>query len=121
MEERRKYILDLINQKRQEFDAPSIEQDAELTKLAQQHSNEMATHRYVSHKNRRNLSSKQRARMMGITTEVKENIASCYSIDYCQNGLNRSPAHLMNIVKERWARVGLGIAQDENQVFYITQ
>lgn len=81
----------------------------------------MATHRYVSHRNRQRAGASQRAKDMGITTKVKENIASCYSIDYCQNGLNRSPAHLNNIIKGRWARVGIGIAQDNEQAFYITQ
>ena len=37
------------------------------------------------------------------------------------NGLDRSPAHLITTTKARWARVGIGISKDFNDVYYITQ
>ena len=38
-----------------------------------------------------------------------------------QLSLVRSPAHLRNMVKKKWTRVGLGIAQDSKSAFYLTQ
>jgi uncharacterized protein YkwD len=35
--------------------------------------------------------------------------------------LERSPAHLRNIVDARWTRVGLGIVQNNNNLYYLTQ
>ena len=38
-----------------------------------------------------------------------------------QLSLQRSPAHLRNMVKKIWTRVGLGIAQNARGYFYLTQ
>jgi hypothetical protein len=35
--------------------------------------------------------------------------------------LQRSPAHLQNMVNPLWTRVGLGIAQNSNQFYYLTE
>lgn len=35
--------------------------------------------------------------------------------------LQRSPAHLQNMVNPIWTRVGLGIAQNANKFYYLTQ
>lgn len=35
--------------------------------------------------------------------------------------LERSPVHLRNMVNPQWTRVGLGILQNSNQFYYLTQ
>lgn len=35
--------------------------------------------------------------------------------------LERSPSHLKNLVDPRWTRVGLGIAQNNKQLYFLTQ
>lgn len=43
------------------------------------------------------------------------------NLTQAQLTLQRSPSHLRNMVNPSWTRVGLGIAQDSNQYYYLTQ
>jgi hypothetical protein len=58
---------------------------------------------------------------VGILEGVGENLAMNNNLTQAQLMLQRSPAHLQNMVNPDWTRVGLGIAQNGNSFYYLTQ
>ena len=95
--------------------------DDALNDLAQNHSQNMINSNFFGHFDLQGKSPNDRARAAGILEGVGENVALNKNLTEAQLSLERSPAHLRNIVKGKWTRVGLGIAQDSRGAYYLTQ
>ena len=67
------------------------------------------------------MRASQRAEAAGIYEKIGENIAVDMNLTQAQLRLERSPSHLRTIVNPSWTRVGLGIVQNSNQQYYLTQ
>lgn len=111
----------MINDIRKKFGAKILYLDNKLSDIAQNYSMIMIQQNFVSHVDKQGKGATQRALAAGITENVAENIAVNQNLTLAQLMLQRSPSHLMTIVDPRWTRVGLGIAQNSNGQYFLTQ
>lgn len=121
IEDRRTLVLYLLNSIRSNYGVGSLYLDKNLNNLAQNYSAIQIQNNYVGHIDRQGNNPNQRAAMAGILEGVGENLAMNNNLTQAQLMLQRSPAHLKNMVNPAWTRVGLGIAQNGNQFYYLTE
>ena len=76
---------------------------------------------FFGHNDPQGRTPNDRARALGIVEGVGENIAINKNLTEAQLSLQRSPAHLRNMVKKVWTRVGLGIVQNPRSLYYLSQ
>jgi uncharacterized protein YkwD len=95
--------------------------DKNLNNLAQNYSAIQIKNNYIGHIDKQGRTPTQRAAAVGILEGVGENLAMNNNLTNAQLMLQRSPAHLQNMVSPDWTRVGLGIAQNSNQFYFLTQ
>lgn len=67
------------------------------------------------------LDPTDRARKMGITSSIGENLANNPNITDAHYRLCRSNIHLRNTVQPFWTRVGLGFAINSRGIFAVVQ
>ena len=79
----------------------------------------MVRRNFYGHVNPEGEGPDDRAKKMGITTMVGENIASNPNITDSHYRLSRSNLHLINTVRPFWTRVGLGVAKNRQGVFVV--
>lgn len=118
---RRFVILDMVNKIRKQYGAEAIFMDSKLNELAQNFSQSMINGNFFGHYDLQGRSPSDRSKAAGIFGIVGENLALNINLTEAQLSLERSPAHLRNMVKGSWTRVGLGIAQNAKGSFYLTQ
>lgn len=80
--------------------------------MAQLHSNDMQRRGFFSHKNPEGEMPSDRARRLGLSERVAENLAKTSSLIQAHVGLANSPGHFKNSVNKEYERVGFGIAID---------
>ena len=93
--------------------------DDELNRIAQAHADDMNLNNYLSHTDRMGRSPGQRAKDMGFTDSIGENIAHSTSLTEVHLNLERSAIHLENTVSPMWTRVGIGISRNAKGEYYV--
>jgi uncharacterized protein YkwD len=121
IDDRRLLVLNLINQVRSSFGANSVELDDSLDNLAQSYSQAEIAGNFFGHIDPQGRNPNQRALAVNISEGVGENLATDLNLTEAVLNLQRSPAHLKNMVNTQWTRVGLGIQQNNNLAYYLTQ
>ncbi len=117
--------FDLANAQRRERGQQPLVWDAELSRLARQHSQNMATADFFNHKNPRGMSMVDRARAQGIRgwSALGENIAYNQGYDdpagFVIERWMVSYKHRDNLLNARWTRSAIGVAvADDGRVFF---
>lgn len=121
LNDRKGLVLSLINSVRKKFGADAVYEDPALSSLAQSYSSIQIQQNFVGHIDKQGNSPNKRAELAGIFEGVGENLAVNNNLTQAQLMLERSPVHLRNMVNPRWTRVGLGIVQNSNSIYYLTQ
>ena len=75
---------------------------------------------FFSHKNPDGESAGDRAKRLGISGRIAENLAKSQSLTSAHVGLANSPGHFRNSVNRDFERVGFGIARDRRGSLYLT-
>lgn len=111
LDEKRKYMLGLMNTVRaqQNIGLGSLTLDATLNTVAQGHSADMIKRNFFSHTNPDGLGPGERARKVGFTARVGENIAMGQTLTQMHKNLMNSPGHFNNTINKDWTRTGVGI------------
>lgn len=121
LSDRRHLVLTLINRIRNSFGAQEVYLDNDLNNLGQDYSQAQISGNFYGHIDPLGRSPNDRARAAGIMEGVGENLAINTNLTEAQLMLQRSPAHLRNMVRPGWTRVGLGIVQNAVGAYYLTQ
>jgi len=141
-------VFSLTNQERQTQGLPALQWDAALAWIARAHSQDMAANNYMSHTNLRGQDPTARAVAAGYdvrrslgggwtTSGIGENIdmmptGNVIGHGYVNNDPQsvaqamvqawmNSPGHRENILRNQYARIGVGVAYDGTRYYYGTQ
>lgn len=117
----RNEFLEYINEARTEAGLKPVVIDNELNTLAQLHSDDMVERDFFNHVNPDGQTPNDRRIKQGILTAVGENLAISPTVEYTHKGLMQSGIHRKNILDDKWTRVGLGVAQDQDGSLLTTQ
>jgi uncharacterized protein YkwD len=120
-------VFELVNAQRRSQGEPSLVWDAELTRMARLHSENMAHQNFFDHKGPDGQGLRERSRANGIVgfRALAENlaynkgfadVASCAVL-----GWMRSEGHRDNMLNAEFTRSGIGIARSADGRVYITQ
>jgi uncharacterized protein YkwD len=104
-------LLLLTNQQRIRQGLQPLALDSKLTKMAREHSRDMAHQGFISH-DQPSGSLRTRMNRAGSLYEVaRENVASAQTIARAHAALLNSPPHKENILAGDVTRIGIGVAQ----------
>ncbi|MEU9123141.1 CAP domain-containing protein [Streptomyces sp. NPDC048506] len=106
-------MLQLVNSERSKVGCSPLTLNAKLTKAAQDHSNDMAAHRNMSHTGSDGSDPGNRITRAGYNwSAYGENVAYGYSTpDSVMKGWMSSPGHKRNILDCSFKEIGVGLAQ----------
>uniref|UniRef100_A0AAU2K094 CAP domain-containing protein n=1 Tax=Streptomyces sp. NBC_00049 TaxID=2903617 RepID=A0AAU2K094_9ACTN len=106
-------VLALVNQERAAAGCPALTANAKLTKAAQDHSADMASHSNMSHTGSDGSDPGQRITRAGYEWRTYgENVAYGYSTpEKVMEGWMNSPGHKANILNCSFKEIGIGLAQ----------
>lgn len=109
-------VLSLVNQERAAAGCPAVALNAKLTKAAQDHSADMASHSNMSHTGSDGSDPGARITRAGYTwSTYGENVAYGYSTpEKVMEGWMNSPGHRENILNCSFKEIGIGLAQPGN-------
>ncbi|MGW3623680.1 CAP domain-containing protein [Streptomyces sp. NPDC000880] len=109
-------VLKLVNSERSKAGCSPLVMNAKLTKAAQDHSKDMASHRNMSHTGSDGSSPGDRITRAGYTwSTYGENVAYGYSTpESVMAGWMASPGHKRNILNCAFKEIGVGLAQPGN-------
>ncbi len=117
--------FELANEQRRTRGQQPLAWDAELSRLARQHSENMARSDFFSHSNPRGMTMVDRARSQGIRgwSALGENIAYNQGYDdpagFVIERWMVSSKHRDNLLNARWTRSAIGVAvADDGRVFF---
>ncbi|MBP6632368.1 MAG: hypothetical protein KA297_23305 [Kofleriaceae bacterium] len=100
----------------------SLVLDADLSRLARRHSEEMRDRGFFAHRSPSTGLVGDRLRAAGLATiTYGENLAKNDSLAEAQASLMGSVGHRANIVGPRFTHVGVGVARDSDKSWYLTQ
>lgn len=124
-EERR--VFDLVNAERRARGESALVWDAELTRMARVHSENMARQSFFNHKGPDGQGLRERSRASGISgfKALAENLA--YNKGFADaassavTGWMHSEGHRDNILNAEFTRSGIGVARATDGRVYITQ
>ena len=120
-------IFDLINQARRAQGYAPLMWDAEATRLARQHSEDMARFNYLAHEGPDGRNLVMRAHALGLSGwgALAENIAYNQGFDdpagFAVERWLKSEKHRENIMRAGFTHTGLGIAHAADGRIYFTQ
>ena len=121
-------IFDLSNNERLRAGTHALIYDEQLALSARQHANEMAQLNYVSHESpvAENATLLQRVIQAGSAAqELGENVARFRDngnvADKVVQGWLNSPGHRKNLLHTHFTHMGIGVAQDDDGLIYISQ
>ena len=119
--------FELVNAERRARGESPLVWDAELSRMARQHSGDMARSGYLDHRGPDGLDMAARARSMGIRgwKVLGENIAfnegfndpSAFAVERWMG----STQHRSNILNSQFTRTGIGVARAADGSIYFTQ
>ncbi|WP_405481759.1 CAP domain-containing protein [Streptomyces sp. NBC_00009] len=106
-------VLALVNNERSKAGCSPLTMNAKLTKAAQDHSQDMASHRNMSHTGSDGSSPDDRITRAGYSwSSYGENVAYGYSTpEKVMAGWMSSPGHKRNILDCSFKEIGIGLAQ----------
>lgn len=117
----------LLNQKRAENNLTALEWSDEVARIARIHSQNMAKHKFFSHRGVDGLMVDQRADLLGVGKwrAIGENIAFNQGfenpVEFAVERWMMSPTHRENILNTRWQESAVGIAVANDGAIYFTQ
>lgn len=115
-------LLRLVNRERTQRGLQPLKADAELTKVAREHSDDMFTRGYFSHYTPEGLDPFDRMKKDGVHFLTGgENIAITQTLTMAHTGLMNSPGHRANILNPAFGRLGIGILDGGIYGLMITQ
>lgn len=114
-------MLSMINTTRQKHRRSEVDRNSTLTQIAQDYAEKMIEDEFFAHVSPEGNDVGDRARNAGIMVTVSENLSQGINLQDAYNRLLRSPIHRENILEEDWESVGIGIAQDEDNIVYVVQ
>ena len=120
-------VFDLINERRVQSGLFLLEWSDDIAKMARQHSENMAHHKFFSHTDLKGLMVNDRDDAYGIKKwqAIGENIA--YNRGYENPAVfaverwMQSPSHRENLLSSRWKESGIGIAVTADGTYYFTE
>lgn len=128
------YFFNLINQDRKrEAGLPPYRLDSNLSKLARTYANDQSKRGFTGHRDPEGRMPRDRARMMGISTPVSENVAWSsgeslslkQKVKYCQDNMMNEPPNQANhrgaILSTVYQYVGVGVAVDSKGKVNVVQ
>jgi uncharacterized protein YkwD len=109
-------VLVLVNAEREKAGCPALTENAELTKAAQDHSQDMADHTNMSHTGSDGSSMSDRLARVGYSFgSAGENVAAGYTTpESVMAGWMASAGHKANILNCGFKEIGIGLAQPGN-------
>jgi uncharacterized protein YkwD len=119
--------FEMINQERRSRGLAPLQWDADLSRLARGHSEEMGRGDYLSHTDSRGRDTFTRAASEGVCgwSALAENIAYNQGFDdpvaFAVERWMKSPKHRENILRAGFTHAGLGISQTADGRVYFTQ
>lgn len=119
--------FELINDERRARGQEPLSWDGELTRLARQHSENMARHNFFSHTDRDGLDTADRAAVNGVCgwRAIAENIAYNQGFEdpvgFAVERWMQSPKHRENILRSAFTHAGIGVARGSDGRVYFTQ
>lgn len=114
-------LLQKINQDRLSYNLKGVYLDQNLSKLALSRAEDMVAKNYFSHQNLEGKFANDLKVQYGIKAPVSENISKDIGINFIHEGLMRSAVHRENILKQKWTRVGIGIALDSEGYLIVVE
>lgn len=115
-------LLRLVNRERTQRGLQPLQADAELTKVARKHSEDMFRRGYFSHYTPEGLDPFDRMKNDGVDFLTGgENIAITQTLSMAHTGLMKSPGHRANILNPAFGRLGIGILDGGLYGLMITQ
>ncbi|MFG2140963.1 CAP domain-containing protein [Streptomyces sp. NPDC048650] len=106
-------VVELVNNERSKAGCAPLTVNSALTKAAQNHSEDMAAHRNMSHTGSDGSSPEDRITSAGYNWNAYgENVAYGYSTpESVMDGWMSSPGHKRNILDCSFKEIGVGLAQ----------
>ena len=119
--------FELVNEERRARGQQPLLWDGELTRLARQHSENMARQNFFSHTDRDGLDTADRAALGGVCgwRAIAENIAYNQGFDdpvgFAVERWMQSAKHRENILRTAFTHAGIGVASGSDGSVYFTQ
>jgi|GEM_PF-2396170 len=115
-------MVSLVNAERTKAGVEPLKVNLELTKMARDKSQDMIDNNYFSHTSPTYGSPFDMMAKYGITYRAAgENIAMNSSVTAAHTALMNSQGHRENILNSSYTQIGIGIEQDSNGYYYISQ
>jgi uncharacterized protein YkwD len=115
-------MLNMVNKERREQGLPILAPDPELREVARAHSRDMLARSYFSHNTPEGKTVADRARRAKVRyLTIGENLALAPTLKMAHTGLMNSPGHRANILRNTFARVGIGILDGGRYGIMVTQ
>ena len=114
-------VLYWINTIRHAHTMPSVVLSGEIGQFAQNYASQMAQENFISHTDPSGFSFDQRIKKFGLQGEFGENLSFGSSLRIALAGLENSASHRDNILRRKWTKVGIGLAQNAKGEWYVTQ
>lgn len=113
-------IYDWINRIREKQKINTLLSSSDLHQVAQAYAQRMANEGFIGHV--APDGSDPAARLEGLNLRsFAENVSYGSNLNLALSGLENSGSHRKNILSTRWARMGVGLAQNEKGEFYVVQ
>ena len=119
--------FELVNEERRERGQEPLRWDAELSRLARGHSENMARENFFSHTDAKGLDTADRAAAVGVCgwRAIAENIAYNQGLDdpvgFAVERWMQSTKHRENILRPVFTHAGIGISRAADGRVYFTQ
>ena len=111
-------ILDWTNQERAKVNAPALKWNNRLALAARLHSDEMASHKELTHQVKAEPPFTQRLSERGAKfSGAAENVGYADSPEELQNGWMHSPGHRANLLNPVYTEMGVGITRAGNRLW----
>lgn len=115
-------MVNQVNAERKAVGLDALKVNLELTLMARDKSQDMINNKYFDHNSPIYGSPFDMMKAYGITYRAAgENIAMNSSVSAAHTALMNSPGHRANILSSSYSEIGIGIVQDSNGYYYISQ
>ncbi len=114
-------MLYWINTLRHAHAVPSLILSGDMSRFAQNYANKMAKENFISHTDPSGFSFEQRTKKSGLKGEFGENLSFGSTLKAALSGLENSASHRGNILRRKWTKVGIGLAQNIKGEWYTVQ
>jgi uncharacterized protein YkwD len=117
-----KQLFEQLNQSRREANLPTLEWDERLAQAARQHTKLMIDNNQLGHVLKGEPSVAERLAATGVRfNRSGENVGYNTDFEDLHRAWMASPGHRENILNPNYTVVGIGVAQNEDGLYYATQ